>query len=593
MIHCIEKGIGWGLIQDGFLFSQVLTLICKLKRVGAMHFKSVFGRSLFLLLSFALIPAAYSGEGEDVLVIFNSRSPESRLVAEHYLRKRAVPSAQMKGFDLPLAGALSREDYTRGLQDPLMSWMTAQGLATWTHETVRASKGIPAGKKHTLKQSRIRYLLLCYGVPWYIQNDPGFREDTNGVPDFIRRNDASVDDDLALLPRLGHSKFVGVTQNPFAGTTNASMIQAQNGAFVVTRLDGPTPQIAMGLVDKAMEAESKGLWGHAYIDLRNITNSAYAAGDEMLTNVASASKRLGFETFIDNQPETFRLGYPMSQIGIYAGWYESGITGPFVRPTMEFMPGAFGYHLHSFSAANIRSADENWVGPLLARGVTCTLGCVAEPYLALTPHPGIFLERWGYLGMTFGEASMACRPALSWQTVAIGDPLYRPFRLNPIQYGEMLSMANNPLSAYALVRKANVDKLLGRPVEPLLEILEKNPMATNNSVLAEKIARMYWSQARVTKSEEWYAIALAARGCTPRQRIRLLLDSVETHRVLGHPKAALDALEEVIQAEPDRVDALALRNRQLNFAVEMADSLRAEKVRVEIRKLTPTNPPTK
>lgn len=51
--------------------------------------------------------------------------------------------------------------------------------------------------------------------------------------------------------------------------------------------------------------------------------------------------------------------------------------------------------------------------------------------------------------MTFGEASMACRPALSWQTVAIGDPLYRPFRLNPIQYGEMLSMANNPLSAYA------------------------------------------------------------------------------------------------------------------------------------------------
>ena len=68
---------------------------------------------------------------------------------------------------------------------------------------------------------------------------------------------------------------------------------------------------------------------------------------------------------------------------------------------------------------------------------------------------------------------------------------------------------------------------------------------------------------------------------------------METHRVLGHPKAALDALEEVIQAEPDRVDALALRNRQLNFAVEMADSLRAEKVRVEIRKLTPTNPPTK
>jgi hypothetical protein len=79
------------------------------------------------------------------------------------------------------------------------------------------------------------------------------------------------------------------------------------------------------------------------------------------------------------------------------------------------------------------------------------MGCVAEPYLDFTPHPGEYLERWGYLGMTFGEAAMTCHPVLSWQTVVIGDPLYRPFRLTPLQYGEMLSLAISPLTAYALV----------------------------------------------------------------------------------------------------------------------------------------------
>jgi hypothetical protein len=90
------------------------------------------------------------------------------------------------------------------------------------------------------------------------------------------------------------------------------------------------------------------------------------------------------------------------------------------------------------------------------------MGCVAEPYLDFTPHPGVFLERWGFLGMTFGEAAITCHPVLSWQTVVIGDPLYRPFRLNPLQYGEMLALANSPLTGYALVRKVNIDLLLGR-----------------------------------------------------------------------------------------------------------------------------------
>jgi len=564
-------------------------------------------------LAAALLLQAAPNEGREVLVLFNSRSPESKAVAEHYAKRRSVPESQVVGFDLPVTPSLSRTDYTALLQNPLIGWMESHRLATWTREPVPASGNVPAGMKLTLTDSPIRYLLLCYGMPWFIYNDPGLREDTNGIPDVIRRNDACLDQDLCLIPRLGHFKFTGLTSNPFASVTNASIIHPRNGAFAISRLDGPTPEIAMGLVDKAIEAEARGLWGHAYIDLRGITNGPYARGDVMITNAATAAKRLGFETFVDNRPETFEVGYPMSQIGLYVGWYDSGVTGPFTRPAMEFMPGAFAYHLHSFSAGNIRSRDETWVGPLLARGATCTMGCVAEPYLDFTPHPGVFLERWGFLGMTFGEAAITCHPVLSWQTVVIGDPLYRPFRLNPLQYGEMLALANSPLTGYALVRKVNIDLLLGRlpdgrmPGGPGLsaeanasvvadrqrEFLEGQPMSTNNAVVAEKIGRLYWNASRVSRSVDWYANAMAAPDCTPRQRVRLLLDSVEAFRVLDRPRSAFDALEEVMKADPDRADRLKIRTRQLQFAREMRDAAKIGELAAEVQRLTPTNAPAK
>ena len=45
----------------------------------------------------------------------------------------------------------------------------------------------------------------------------------------------------------------------------------------------------------------------------------------------------------------------MSQIGIYiADAFQQNTSGPFAQQDVEFMPGAFAYHLHSFSAASLR-----------------------------------------------------------------------------------------------------------------------------------------------------------------------------------------------------------------------------------------------
>src|SRR5262249_14029085 len=152
--------------------------------------------------------------------------------------------------------------------------------------------------------------------------------------------------------------LAGPTDNPAYTATNRTQLSPTNGLFVVTRLDGPTPAIARGLVDKAIDAETNGLWGRAYFDARGLTNGDHVLGDNWIRASEQVCRRLGFETVLDMKPETFPVDFPMSHIALYAGWYDQGVSGPFTRPTVEFMPGAVAYHLHSFSAYTIRNAGE-------------------------------------------------------------------------------------------------------------------------------------------------------------------------------------------------------------------------------------------
>src|SRR6266851_7308285 len=72
----------------------------------------------FAAVSLASLPAADSGSS--VLVLYNSRVPESKEVAEYYAQKRAVPASQVLGLDLPATEAMTRSEYLEQLQNPLL-----------------------------------------------------------------------------------------------------------------------------------------------------------------------------------------------------------------------------------------------------------------------------------------------------------------------------------------------------------------------------------------------------------------------------------------------------------------------------------------
>ena len=505
-------------------------------------------RLLFLLL---LAPALARAGGEEVVVIYNSRVPASRTVAEHYATAREVPEKQIFGFALTTNEVITRADFTDFLQKPLVARLEAAGLWKFGQAEIPATSNTPAHTEHRVVQTKIRYAALCYGMPLKIAPNPlpDPLADTNTKPEF-KRDEAAVDSELAWLPLIKmRVTLAGPLPNLFYGCTNRTQLSPLNGLLLVARLDGPTPEIANGLVDKALAAESNGFWGRAYIDTRNLqTNDAYYLGDLWLRECATICQQQGLEVEMDTNAATLPESYPMSHVAIYAGWYDGEVSGPFRQPTVEFMPGAFAYHLHSFSAETLRSASSRWCGPLLARGATCTMGCVYEPFLQFTPNIAFFLQSLGN-GFTFGEAAWASQLALSWQTTVIGDPLYQPFKMSPLERHAQLARDKNPLIEWSFARMVNSDLARGAREPQLEKFLQDLPATATSAVLTEKLADIYNALGKPSSAINSWQAALKLNP-SPQQRLHFRRVLAEKLLAQGREADAIENYRQLLAEAP-------------------------------------------
>src|SRR5688572_26627162 len=202
-------------------------------------------KSLFLLFLAPL--ALFADSGADVLVVFNSRSVDSRDVAAYYAERRGVPTNQVWGFEMSTAEAITRGEYLETIQNPILKKIEESKLWTWQPGT----NGV-----RRLASSKIKYLLLCYHVPTKFLADTNLVEKgtENSRPE-LRRNEASVDSQLACLPLVHHDlRFAGAINNFSFGATNSAVLHPTNSILLVTRLDGPSPEIAARLIDGAITA---------------------------------------------------------------------------------------------------------------------------------------------------------------------------------------------------------------------------------------------------------------------------------------------------------------------------------------------------
>ena len=520
-------------------------------------------RYLFLLFLTALSVVGAEA-GSKVVVVYNSDMPESKEVAEYYAKRRNVPAAQVFGLPLPKSEPMSRVDYVAKLERPFLA-KVGTNVAEWP----------------------FRYVLLCYGVPTKILPDLDLNENVpTSLQTELRRTDASVDSQLACIALKEKPLWAGPHENRFYAATNAMAMQPTNGIVLVTRLDGPTPTIVKGLVDKAIEAETNGFWGRAYIDARGITNGGYKLGDDWMRATANFVRQVGFETEFDEKPATLPVGHPMSHIGIYAGWYDQSVTGPFTAPQMEFVPGAFAYHLHSFNARVLRSATDYWTGPLLARGATITFGSVEEPYLIGTPDFATFCSRLIYFGFSFGEAACAAQNVLSWQTIAIGDPLYCPTWRPPNETHADLERRKSKWLEWSHLRVVNLNIARGYDPDETVQYLETIPQTATSAVLTEKLGDLYWNKKKLSDALDLYEKALSLDP-SPQQKLRLLLNLANRRTYFGANQAAYDFYRHILREFPDYADLLPIYQKMHLLAEKLERKEDAARWQQEIARLKP------
>ncbi len=390
-----------------------------------------------------------------VVILANSRNPESVRLAEFYADRRSVPPGNIVALPLPEGESITWREFIDQVYQPLQDELYRRGWLTGTATNLFDRWG---RRRYAPSGHRLSYLVVCRGVPLRIANDPAMIEEKTAgkIPAQFNKNEAAVDSELSLLAQSGY-ELTGFLPNPLFANEHPAALDAET-VVKVSRLDGPTFESARQLVLSALEGEKRGLLGRYYIDLRG----PHPDGDRWLASAGRQLDELGFDGDVENTGATFEAAARFDAPVFYFGWYTDSLDGPFALPGFVFPAGAVALHIHSYSARTLRSASVGWSGPFVARGVAATVGNVAEPYLQLTHRPDLLLHAL-IQGHTFGDAAYFALPALSWQAIAIGDPLYRPFKVSLEDQEQHADRLPPALAAYAVIRRAN---LLGRLHQP-------------------------------------------------------------------------------------------------------------------------------
>ncbi len=224
------------------------------------------------------------------------------------------------------------------------------------------------------------------------------------------------------------------------------------------------------------------------------------------------------------------------------------------------MPGAVAVHIHSFSASTLHDEKANWAGPLLAKGAAATIGNVYEPYLQLTAHLDVFNDRLLH-GFTFAESAYMSVQALSWMSVMVGDPLYRPYAtwVGIEEKGEP-EKASTDWSAYHDFAAKNSSM----PAAEFRAAAKQFAARTRNAPMLEDVGLLE------AAAENYVGAAgcfdLARTTYTQRDDIlRTVLHEADALAKQNKAKRALDLVRSVLRVAPDAPAAALLKKMEMEL----------------------------
>jgi uncharacterized protein (TIGR03790 family) len=386
--------------------------------------------AISLCVALLVATQAAAQTAQNVLIVINEQSPESKEIGEYYLQKRQIPPANVVRLQLPLTDDIDRATYQSKLEGPLIVWFNNH--AAW---------------------DRILYIVVTKGVPLRVSG-------TTGQGGTI----ASVDSELTLLYRkMAGAPIVvnAAVRNPYyvedvpqGGFTRFS--HEKYDIFLVTRLDAFTVAQAKALVDRGT-APSRD--GEIVLDGR-IEVGQTTPGNSWLERAAAALGRInGWKDRVTLDTGGKRAGRGENLLGYYSWGSNDVVIQTAGAPELKFNPGALAAMFVSTDARTFRQPPDGWqpgtktpfagsnqslTGELIRQGATGAAGHVAEPFLAAAIRPDVLFPAY-VSGMNLAESFYSAMPLLSWQTVVIGDPLVAPFRQKNLEPAQ-IEAAVDPVS---------------------------------------------------------------------------------------------------------------------------------------------------
>jgi uncharacterized protein (TIGR03790 family) len=515
--------------------------------------------ALSLILTFGFCGFARAAEeslAPKTIVVYNRDLPESVALAKFYAEKRGIARDHLVPLSCSKEEEISREEYDTTIADPLRAVFKER---QWWK--LRENSEQPE-----VIANSIRFVALIKGVPLKIRAATAYPGDKASAGEAGNRNEASVDSELAILGTF-RREISGAVNNVYF-QSYLPIVQFKGPVLMlVCRLDAPDASTARRMIVDAIETEKSGLWGRAYIDSAYNQAPGLAVGDDWLSQISAQLRKAGVPVTFERTQAIFPDGYPVTDCALYYGWYAGAVAGPFAQPDFRFVPGAVAVHIHSFSAATLRDPNAAWVGPLVSKGAAASLGNVYEPYLQFTAHLGIFNDRLLH-GFTFAESAYISTRALSWMSVMVGDPLYRPYALwNRIDLKEDASKTSSPWQMAREFARKNSSK----PPAEFRTLARQAASRGRNCPMIEDLGAQEAQEGNFASATNYF---LQARACyTKRDDIlRVVLEEAEAWIKQGKPKRALELVRSVLRIISDAPASALLKKIERELAPPPAPS---------------------
>ena len=487
-------------------------------------------------------------EPDQVVILANSRENDSVDLAGYYATARGIPDGNIIAIPMPVEETIGWSQYVSEIHNPLLSRLLVGG---WIGARVLEEVDLAGRPEIKLKGHRIAYLVTCRGVPLRIENSPDLLEaESADLPPRYRTNRSAVDSELSLLTR-SNVPTSGVVTNPLYREKEPN---AKRMASVVrvSRLDGPDWDSCRRLVDSAIEGEERGLVGRAYIDAGEINQ----VGEAWFASIGRKIEMLGIDLDRESTLANFLFTARMDAPVLYLGWHSGKVVGPMRNPGFRFSAGAGAMHIHSFSAGTFR---RGWSATLVSAGAAVTVGIVSNYQLQLTHNLDLFFERIES-GASIGEAAFYSLPGQSWQSILVGDPLYRPFKTRfDAQWSRRGDFGED--GQYLVMRQANLLERGGRRSEAASVLRKAMNGYPDGLALAFRIA-----SETADEAADWWMAPLQNSMRSAMEspgEWGLIVEAAEFLRRQGRGDAALNAYEELL-------GQTALPHRWQSFLIDRA-----------------------